>query len=226
MFRIAFVDDQLYSGEFRSGDLVRTAGRHAWVLTPYVGRVLYSDTGIGKVSVQWPWGVESESATELVRDLSGDFPGPAMDQSYSTWESSRGTSSPAIDKADAKWRSSLSSDFERLTLPVWRAACLEWHREVPEVTAVMRVSADMADEFGFDVVRRTVANLYGLGGRLALYWKDSKRRYKVTQKELSSGKINCARCKTPMKPRVYSHGKNVLQCKNCGFSIHPKDLVK
>lgn len=229
MFRFAFVDDPLYAKEFRSGDIVRKAGVRNILLSPYVGRVLYSDTETGKVSVQWPWGVESESATELVKDASGDYVSPALtDQSYSTWESARWTSSPDIEKSDAKWRSSLASDFERYTLPVWRAACYEWHNGTNEIEAVMRVSSEMSEDYGFDVVRRTVGNLYGLGRRLAIYWKDSKRRYKVTQREMSSGKHSCPRCGpgSILKPIVYSHGEKILSCRGCGFSIHPTDLIK
>jgi hypothetical protein len=225
MRRTAFVDDQLYSREFRSGDLVRKGGMHEVTFSPYVGRVLYSDNDTGAVSVQWPWGVESEAATTLTKDTSEEYGAPTeFDQSYSTWESSRWTSSPAIEKADAKWRASLASDFEKATLPVWRAACFEWHRGSSELDAMSHVSSEMSDDFGFDVVRRTVANLYGLGARLAIYWKDSKRRYRVTQSEKTSGKLSCPRCRSFLKPRVYSHGRRVLQCNDCGFSISPKDL--
>lgn len=228
MLRTAFVDDQLYAKEFKSGDIVRKAGVRGLLLSPYVGRVLYSDVDTGKVSVQWPWGVESESATELMVDISGDYTTPRFtDQSYSTWESSKWTTSPDIAKADQKWRASLASDFERITLPVWRAACFEWHRGTDEIQAVMRISSDMSPDYGFDTVRRTVANLYGLGRRIAIYWKDSNRRYKVTQREMKSGKRTCPRCGSlsMLKPTKYRHQAQVLNCRSCGFSIHPRDLV-
>lgn len=228
MLRTAFVDDQLYAREFNSGDIVRKAGVRGLLLSPYVGRVLYSDVDTGKVSVQWPWGVESESATELVKDTTGDYSSPATtDQSYPTWESSRWTSSPSISKADETWRNSISSAFERDSLPVWRAACSEWHRGSDEVEAVFRVASDMSSDYGFDVIRRTVANLYGLGRRIAIYWKDSNRRYRVTQREMNSGKRTCPRCGSAshLKPIKYRHQSQVLSCRNCGFSIHPRDLV-
>lgn len=236
MIRTAFVDDQLLAREFRSGDFVRKTGNHEFTYSPYVGRVLYSNTDIGKVSVQWPWGVESESPSSLSKEVNGDqLPLLTTDQSYSTWESARWISSPAIDKADARWRSELiktasesaafiSDSFERSTLPVWRAACLEWHRETPELEAMNRISSDFSEEHGFDVVRRTVANVYSLGHRLAIYWKDSNRRYRITQREKSTGKITCPRCGGLLKPRTYRKGSRMLQCKACGFSIHPRDV--
>jgi len=230
MLRTAFVDDQLYAREFNTGDVVRKAGLRDFVLTPYVGRVLYSNVDTGKVHVQWPWGAIEEPATELIKDASTFYPPPVMDQSYSTWEGSRNVNSPEVVKADDKWRSSLASritqKYEERTLPLYRAACEAWHCEMPEIEAYVKMAAVFGPEFGDDAVRITIANLYGLGRQVAIYWKDSKRRYKITQKEKASGKISCPRCKAMMKPRVYRQGRKVLQCDGCGFSIHPKDLVR
>ena len=229
MHRTAFVDDQLIARDFSSGDVVRKSGLRDFVLSPYVGRVLYSNTNTGKVEVQWPWGAESETASELVKDMSGDYAPTNADQSYSTLEGAKHINSPAVLKADGKWRKSLSSQivssYEEKTLPLWRAACESWHCGMDEVETFFRMSSVFGKEYGQEAIRLTVANLYGLGRRIAIYWKDGKRRYRVTQKEKSSGRIACPRCKGLLKPRVYRQARRVLQCNDCGFSIHPKDLM-
>ncbi len=229
MHRTAFVDDQLIARDFNTGDVVRKAGIRDFVLTPYVGRVLYSNTDTGKVEVQWPWGAEIETASELIRDASNYYPPTGADQSYSTWEQSRNVNSPAVVKADEKWRKSLAARvvhrYEERTIPLWRAACEAWHCGMPEVDAFVGMASAFGQEYGDDAVRITVANLYELGRRLAIYWKDQKRRYKVTQQEKASGKVSCPRCKGVMKPRTYRQGRRVMLCKTCGFTIHPKDLV-
>lgn len=227
MLRIAFVDDPLNARDFNSGDLVRKAGTRDFVLTPYIGKVLYSNTATGCVSVQWPWGVESEAASSLVKDVSGDYAPTSIDQSYSTWESAAWSSSKDSVKEDAKWRKSLASElvteFEDSTLPIWRQACREWHVGSNELEALSNME-EACDEYGFDTVRRTISNLYSHAHHIAIYWKDSKRRYKVTQREKESKRFSCPRCKFVLKPRTYTQGRRLLQCKSCGFSIAPRDL--
>ena len=228
--RFAFVDDKLAARQFNSDEIVRKPGLHGNLISPYTGCVLYSNTDTGVVSVQWPWGVEQEYATELIHDVSGDYIPPLYDQSYSTWEKSRNVNSKAVVDADKKWRGSIASTvvrkYEEKTLNLYRAACKAMHFGLDEVSAFVRISADLADIYGSDAVRRTVANLYGEGKRLAIYWKDPKRKYRVTQKEKAAGKLFCPRCKGELKPRVYKHGGRVLACRSCGFAINPSDCVK
>lgn len=226
----AFVDERLMAAEFGTGDVVRKTGLRDFTLTPYVGRVLYSNVETGKVHVQWPWGAEQESPAELVRLADPhSIPPLAADQSYSTWEKSRHVDGKDVDKADTKWRKSLAarvvSGYEARTLPLWRAACEAWHCGMPEVETFVKMSSVFADEYGEEAVRLTVANLYELGRRLAIYWKDNKRRYKTTQEEQDTKKFACPRCKGLLRPRVYRQGRRILLCKTCGFSIHPKDLI-
>jgi hypothetical protein len=234
--RLAFVDDQLLAREFHSGDIVRKAGYRDFVLSPYVGRVIYSSPDTGKVHVQWPWGEEEISPTELVKDASESFMPPMQaDQMYTTHEMSRNIDSPEVVKADDKWRKSLTASslasrivdqYEQYTLPLWRAACEAWHCEIPEIEAFQRMAKVFGSEYGQEAVRITVANLYELGRRLALYWKDPKRRYKTTQREKQTGKLSCPRCHGVLKPRVYRHGGRVMLCKGCGFAIHPRDISR
>lgn len=230
MLRKAFVDDQLAARQFNTGETVRKSGLRGLLLSPYAGRVLYSNVDTGIVQVQWPWGADLEFATELVHDVSFTLRPPSMDQSYSTWEGSRNINDSGNVESDQEWRSSLASEivsgYEKLTLPVYRAACKAMHEGLDEVTAFVTLSKDMAETFGTDTVRRTVANLYETGRRMAIYWVDPKRQYRVTQKEKNGGVLSCPRCRGVLKPRTFRQGKKVLLCKGCGFTIHPKDLQK
>ncbi|HEY8097821.1 MAG TPA: hypothetical protein VIE65_17320 [Methylobacter sp.] len=247
MLRLSFTDDQAAAKGFATGDIVRKAGTRDFVPTPYAGRVIYSNPATGKVHVQWPWGVQDESASELFLDVSGEvLPNLALDQWYSTWEGARLIDDETTSKANAKWRKSLSSKLadawtehghvqriiqahEERTLPIWRAACHTLHYEISEIDAFRFLAAEFRNDFSLESIRLTVANIFEasrrLPPRLALYWKDNNRRYKVTKREKASGKFICPRCKGVLKPRTYSHGKRCLQCRTCGFSISPQDLV-
>ena len=229
---------------FASGDLVRRMGYRELLPGPFAGRVIYSNPKTGKVHVQWPWGVEEEPATELIRDISSDTTSnDSLDQWLPTLDGVRFINDEKTEKADAKWRKSLSSRvadrylrasfssqlvarYEELTKPAWRLACKAWYHDLDEVGAYRAVFAACGKDFGDDCCRRTVANLYESARRnVAIYWKDSGRRYKVTNKEKETQQLLCPRCKGLLKPRVYRQGKNCMQCKGCGFTISPKDLV-
>lgn len=149
-------------------------------------------------------------------------------------------------KKDEKWRKQVAADlsisgdrllrlarivqaYELRTKPVWIAACKAWYKGIDEISAFRRIARMHAKDFGIDAVRLTVSNLYGLASnpdpRLALYWKDGGRKYKVTKRERDSGSLSCPRCRNSLKPRTYRHQKRVLQCRGCGFTISPKDLI-
>ncbi len=234
--RTAFVDDCLAARDYAPGDVVRKTDFRGFFPSPYSGRVIWSDPRNGTVQVQWPWGSEQESPTELYRDWSGDVAPPLFNQTYETWDGqmlieaamvAQGMK-PAPKKASLASR--VAARYEERTRPVWQAACRAHHSGIGEFDALRELLPRFASEFGPDAVRITVANLYGahetLGSRIALYWKDTNRRYKVTQREKKSGKLKCPRCSgLRVKPRTYRQGKKVLQCNDCGFSISPKDLI-
>lgn len=229
MIRTAFVDDQLAARQFNTGETVRKSGLRGFRLSPYAGRVLYSNADTGVVQVQWPWGAELEFATELVHDVSFEMRPPAYDQSYSTWEGARNINSPDVVEADVAWRKSVTASiveaYEARTMPLYRAACKAMHEGMDEVEAFASLGR-MAAQYGTDAVRCTVANLYGEAARMAIYWVDPKRQYRVTKKERNVGVLSCPRCKGSLKPRVYRQGQRILACKQCGFTISPKDLKK
>lgn len=241
--------------DFATGDVVRRMGYREMLPGPFAGRVIYSNPHTGKVHVQWPWGDEEEPATELVRDLSGEVAvNGALNSLYPTWESSRlindGSTAKndkkwfdGLLKKDEKWRKQVASvghdrlfrlariirAYEMRTRPVWATACKAWNDGLDEIAAFRHVAGIHATKFGLDAVRLTVSNLYGLAAnpdpRFALYWKDGGRKYKVTKREKDVGALNCPRCRGSLKPRAYRHQKKVLQCRGCGFTISPKDLV-
>lgn len=229
--RVAFIDNQLMALEFHSGDVVQRGGLHDFFLTPYLGRVISSNPETGRVNVQWPWGVEQETPTELLKvKMENSMWDPVYaDQSYSSLDQAWHVNDDETLKAEAKWRKSLSSRvvarYEDKTKTIWREACRSWHAGENEIRAFARISTLLGNNFGSDPIRLTISNLYETGNRIAIYWKSTKRRYKVTKREKSSGQLACPRCKSYLKPRVYRHGQRMLQCRACGFSIHPDDLV-
>lgn len=230
MRKTAFVDDQATARDFHTGDVVRKAGLRGFFLSPYVGRVVYSNVSTGTVQVEWPWGAEQESASDLVKDLSGHLAPTSATGSYSTLELADNLDGKEVEKANAKWRKSVAARvveaYERRTLPLWRAACEAWHCQMPEMEAYIRMASVFGGEYGDDAVRLTVANLYEHGRRLAIYWANDKRQYRVTKKERTTGKLICSRCKSLLRPRVFTQGQRLLACKICGFAIHPKDLLQ
>lgn len=245
--KLSFIDEVALAREFATDDRVRKTTHTDAFHSPYVGRVLYSDQQTGKVMVQWPWGPEHEQPSELIRDASeAAFPPLLLDQLPDTVERQTHRNSDADFKADVKYRKSLGTTinrvahiheyeqrvkriaarFEQHTLPIKKATCLAFHQGMDEVQAFLAVSEKHASQFGSEPIRLTVSNFYETARRIAIYWKDSNRRYKVTNKERASGKLKCPRCGTiPLKPRAYRQGKKVLACGSCGFAISPKDLV-
>jgi predicted RNA-binding Zn-ribbon protein involved in translation (DUF1610 family) len=235
MLRVAFVDNVQAAKDFASGDVVRKTDFGGFFPSPYAGRVDYVDYRNGTVQVQWPWGNEQEQPTELIRDASGDFKPPVLlDQGYSTWVRSRFLDDANVQKEDTKWRKALASkvalQYEEETKPLWRAACQAHHDRIDEISAFKRLSSLFEDRFSNDAIKLTIANLYETGrnvpSHLALYWKDRGRQYKVTQREKNVGKFKCPACGGwNVRPRTYRQNKKVLNCRDCGFSISPKDLL-
>lgn len=243
MKRHAFVDDMQAARDFASGDIVRRMGYRELLPGPFAGRVVYSNPKTGKVHVQWPWGVEEEPASELIRDISSEVaPNMALDQWYPTLDGVRFINDEETGKQDAKWRKGLASQvaerylratmparillqYEELTKPAWRLACKAWYRGMDEISAYRAVLAVFGKDFGEECCRLTVSNLYEEARRVAIYWKDNSRRYKVTKREKSTNQLTCPRCKGVMKPRKYEKDKHCMQCKQCGFSISPQDLI-
>lgn len=235
MLRVAFVDNVQAAKDFASGDVVRKTDFRGFFPSPYAGRVDYVDYRNGTVQVQWPWGNEQEQPTELIRDASNDFKPPVLlDQGYSTWVRSRFLNDTNVQKEDTKWRKALASrvalQYEEETKPLWRAACQAHHNGIDEISAFKKLSSLFEDRFSNDAIKLTIANLYetgrGIPLHLALYWKDRGRQYKVTQREKNVGKFKCPACGGwNVRPRTYRQNKKVLNCRDCGFSISPKDLL-
>ena len=107
--KFSFIDENGVARDFVTGDLVRKITNKDNLLTPFLGKVLFSNPSTGRVHVQWPWGDEQESAVELIRDHGVSFLPTDLNQSYDTWESSRYTDGEKIEKENSKWVKTLSS---------------------------------------------------------------------------------------------------------------------
>ena len=246
--RLSFVDEVALAKEFATDDVVRKSTLRDTHLSPYAGRVLYSDHQTGKVMVQWPWGPEYEQPSELIRDASELIKPPLLlDQLPKTVERVQHQNSDDDFKLLEKYRKSLGADlvnrissiydynnkidrisklYELYTKPIKIAVCKSFHLGHDSISTFKVVSSDLSDQFGTEPIRITISNFYGLANKLAIYWKDNGRRYKVTQNERATGKLKCPRCgASPLTPRTYRQGKRILNCKSCGFAISPEDLV-
>ncbi len=231
MHRTAFVDDKLYAAEFRTGDSVRKSNIREFILTPFVGRVLFSNTDVGKVHVQWPWGAEQEDPTMLVRVATPENHPPEMiDTAYSTWEKSRFTGDASTEKEDKKWRSSLASeivkDYAKHAKPVVSSAQYAVYSGLSEESAKSRIATIFRKTHGSAEVDQIVGDVFEGARRYAIYWRDSMRKYKATKREVSTGHLTCPRCASTLKPRTYRHGQTIKQCRNCGFSISDEDILR
>lgn len=216
--RVAFVDDRLYAREFRTNDCVRKTGLRDFVLTPYAGRVLYSNPDTGVVVVQWPWGAENNTPTELVPDKSGDFGLPQLDQSYKTWESSRYTSSSNTE-GDVKWRKSLAAeiqhDFREMTKPLYVDVSKLLYKNVPQAEAPRHLTRHES-RYGSYVINQAVNDVYGEAHRIAMKYTKSTNKYEATMAEKQHG-LDCPRCHTAITDSGRFQ-KVMVQCPVCGFS--------
>lgn len=232
MNRTAYIDEQQYAREFTTGDTVRKSSLRDFVLTPYVGRVLYSNPRTGRVSVQWPWGVESESPVELIKSISEQFMGPTQDTGYSSYEAVVHTSDKNTEKDNLKFRRSIASaeiesikeDFEDAILPTRIAVFKALYDGCTPDEAFDRVSSSVS-RVGLAAVQSEIETTYMDGHRLAIYRKkNSERQYRMTRGEIETGRINCPRCASKLYDRRFRANRNVKQCRSCGFTIHSQDI--
>lgn len=224
---MAFVDERALARSYKTGDVVQKTGLRDLLPAPYLGRVLFSNTDTGVVVVQWPWGAEQEYPSTL-NPVMGKEVGGLLDlnQWQSNWDSAKhGMYDDDSDRDNPELSAKIASKFEKSTMPLWRQACKNMYLGLDDVESFQKLSREFGDEFGSDVIRRTISNLTESAKRMSVYWHDSKRRYRVTQKERKSGKFTCPRCKSPLKPRIFRQNQKVLACKSCGFTIHPLDII-
>jgi predicted RNA-binding Zn-ribbon protein involved in translation (DUF1610 family) len=59
----------------------------------------------------------------------------------------------------------------------------------------------------------------------SLYYKQSPRVYKQTNQELENKEVWCPKCKTNMDKETFTKSKKIYRCPECGFKIHPEDIV-
>lgn len=209
MIRTAFIDDQKMSADFKVNDIVRKPGLRGLFISPYTGVVQVVNRALGIVLVQWPWGIEQERPCDLILDTSGDFrPTNNAFNTSTTW-------------GDLPF---VASSVSRQDGPVRLFASKVMHRGFDELETFVETCNVFHKTHSNASVRSVVSSLFEDASRIAIYWKDNRRRYRVTQRERESGILFCPRCRSHLKPRTYTKGRKHFMCKECGFSIHPKDL--
>ena len=181
----AFIDERALARNFKTGDVVQKASLREMLPAPYYGRVLFANAETGVVTVQWPWGAEQESPSTLNPILTKDVKNILdLNQWYSNWDAARhGMYGDEPDPGYSALSAKIAASYERKTMPMWRSACKHMHHGLNEMQVFKQLNAEFGEEFGTDAVRRTVANLYETARRMAVYWHDSKRRYRVTRRK-------------------------------------------
>lgn len=207
------IDDRLLSKQFSTGDIVRVTSDSGTFLSPFPGRVLYSNHESGVVVVQFPWGVEHAAASSLLIDYTEDYSAPVSDTSYSTWEKARYSHQIA--------RKYMSGTI----IPLYRLACRNSYLGMTEMQSFADLQDKVGSIFTVDEIRGVVSSLMQAGRKLAIYRKEIGRKYKRTQSELQSGVSKCPRCKDSLHSRRSRQDEVVLICRSCGFCISPEDLI-
>lgn len=207
------INDRLLSRQFSTGDVVRITSDSGTFLSPFPGRVLYSNHESGLVTVQFPWGVEQAAASTLLIDSSSDFSAPIFDTSYHTWEKSR-YSHRIIKRYE-----------DSVITPLYRLACRNIFLGMNEMRSFVDLCEKVGSIFTTNEIRSVISGLMESGRRLAIYRKDAERKYKKTRSEARTGLLSCPRCKQTLKSRTYRKSQTVWTCPSCGFCISPEDII-
>lgn len=195
------IDYWKLSKDFQAGDVVQWIDYARGALSPYAGRVVAVQPGLGTLDVQWPVGQERVTADEVVK----------VDPKLFAYLPPGLSTDTTVRKAS-----------ERNVLALYRDLAKAWKAGVGEVAAWDKVYRATGKD-----ARIAVDKVYGLSSRLftamlkrAAYWYGENRSYRVSQAEINEGAPRCPKCRTVMKRTTYKmeEGKRVK------LFACPKDL--
>lgn len=212
----AFIDYQARAAEFAVGDTVllpvfTRGNRYA----PHIGIVTAVLDKIGFIDVETPYGNIRFSAEELVPDNRIDVPPTYLqDTSYSSWELER-----ARRIADRYARNRLASVAIKAT---------ELRKEgMSEMKTYDVLSQANAEVYGDHEVKQGVRFAFEAEPmtKTAIYWRAKGRRYMPSKKEVECGVFACPSCRADLHKTHYKKHTKLYVCKECLFTIRPKDLL-
>lgn len=218
MKRTAYVDNRLLAQAFKPGDVVRRSELMDAFVTPYVGRVVFVNTGMGIIDVQWPWGREQEMPVELIKELSGDWAPPEFITDYSSWDMEAHLS-PLLSKR-------VAACYNNKINKCYQCTCKALHYGA-DIETALDVFDSASDGIEPELVNRLSSYIFGKP-RHAIYYKASPRKYQMTKAEMKLRDPQCPKCRSAMKTARISKSEKVYRCSNheCKFMIHPNDVLK
>lgn len=214
--KTSYIDYQARAAEFAVGDTVllpvfTRGNRYA----PQIGVVTAVLDKIGFVDVETPYGNIRFSAEEIIPDNRIDVPATYLqDTSYSSWELER-----ARKVADRYARNRLASVAVKATELR--------HEGMSEMQTYDALYLANSQSFGDHEVREGVR--FAFGGepltKTAIYWRAKGRRYMPSKREVESGTFACPNCREDLHETHYKKHTKLYVCKECLFTIRPKDLL-
>jgi len=215
--KISFVDYQARAAEFAVGDYVELpvfgrGNRYA----PLVGVITAVLDKIGFLDVETPYGNVRLSPEEVVPNGRLDLPATYLqDTSYSSWEIER-----ARKIADRYAQNRLASVAIKAT-----ELRKEGYSEMKTYDVLSRVNAH---SYGDHEVKAGVLFAFEAEPmtKTAIYWRAKGRRYMPSKKEVECGVFACPSCRSDLAQTHYKKHTKLYVCRDCLFTIRPKDLLE
>jgi len=209
------MDFQRLSRDFKVGDTVlfpvfTRGNRYA----PSLGVVTAVLDKIGFIDVETPFGNIRFSPEELVIDDRQDA-SYLEDTSDMTWERERAkriadryatTRTAAIAVKATELRQSGMSELATYNALYLTNATAYGDDEIKNGVRVAFESAPMT--------------------RTAIYWRAKGRRYMPSKAEVDCGCFSCPNCRSDLAQTHYKKHTKLYVCKDCLFTIRPKDLLE
>ncbi len=229
------IDYWALAKDFKASDYVQMIDVVRGGLSPYMGRVVAVQRGLGTLDVQWPFGAQRHFADEVVRvekSLARFLP-PTLDQVYGGYDVNRARTASAVPHD--LWA------HQRLPLGFYQELAQAFHKGASEVVAYDNLyrahGAATDDEHLREAVSKfylAATNLQDLRVRAharktAAYWFAGGRTYRVTKGEMEKRCPSCPKCSTSMRKTTYKMREGVRErlfaCPKDLFLIKTTDLV-
>lgn len=204
--------------DFEVGDSVLYVDPIRGKAMNFVGRVTALLSGLGMVDVEFPWGNQRMSPTEIVHT---NLDGPSQDTSLDTWDRKKG----GVTSKDFIYRLAARHEFRQRR--IFRHADNFRQAGIDQMDAYDWLYAKYAQKHTDDEIKAAVSVVYNTprSERQAMYWKQKGRQYVPTQNELDSGNFHCPRCKCGMEKTIYKKWEKLYACPDCLFLIKPADIL-
>ncbi len=220
--------------DFSANDYVQAIDVVTGGLSPYLGRVLAVQPGLGTVDVYWPFGQQRHHADEIVKvvkTLARYLP-PTLDPQGGGADVAR--SRLASNVPQDLW------DHRRLPATFYTSLARAWSKGASEVVAYDNLYREHGAQVDDDLLRHAVQKFYLASANLqdmrvrshartAAYWYAGGRTYRVTRGEVEKRCPSCPKCGASMRKTTYKMHEGarhrLFACPKDLFLIKTTDLV-